>query len=109
MNERIRLLSKEEYFAAMIGEMHDVTETAEPLVDIWSCIGRLPDTVPLSGYGVQKRLIEAVYENEDSTYQHVLLFGEKKNNYVVIIIDVLKKSIFGCYRLDLNKEYCIDK
>lgn len=38
MNERIKRLSREEYLAAMSGKMRDITETAEPLADIWSFV-----------------------------------------------------------------------
>lgn len=109
MNELIKQLSREEYLATMSGKMHNVTETAEPLVNIWSFVKRLPKSVPLSEYGVQKGLIEAVYENEQNTYQHILLFGEKKNSYVVLIIDVEERSILGYYPLDIDKEYRTDK
>lgn len=107
--EYIKLLSRKEYLATMSGKMRDITETAEPLIDVWKFVGNLPDTVTLSEYGVQKRLVEAVYENEGGTYHHVLLFGEKNNSYVVIIIDVIRQSIFGCYQLDLDKEYHISE
>ena len=42
----------------------------------------------ISEYGFHNCLIEAVYINDDNTYQHILLFTDKKNCYVVIIVDV---------------------
>lgn len=45
----------------------------------------------------------AVYEDEQKTYQHILLFGDK-NSYVVLIIDVANVQYW-----DIDKEYHTDK
>ncbi|CUO01732.1 Uncharacterised protein [Hungatella hathewayi] len=51
------------------------------------------------------RLIEAVYVNSENTYQHILLSTYQKNLYVVIVVDVINKTILGHYILDLNEKY----
>lgn len=49
--------------------------------------------------------MEAVYENTERTYQHILLFTNQKNFYAVIVVDIVHKTILGHYILDLNEKY----
>lgn len=100
-------LSREQFLCTMGEKMHDVTETAEAVCDIWKYAEELSNNFLLSEYAFQHKLIDAVYENVEKTYQHILLFSKKHDCYVIIIIDVLKKSVFGHYLLDLNEEYGI--
>ena len=53
--------------------------------------------------------MEAVYENDENTFQHILLFANQKNTYVVIIVDMICKSIIGHYLLDLNEKYGLNQ
>ncbi|MDE5746348.1 MAG: hypothetical protein K2I21_02080, partial [Acetatifactor sp.] len=49
--------------------------------------------------------VEAFYEKNDHSYQHILLFTNQKNTYAVIIVDIIHKTILGHYILDLNEKY----
>lgn len=98
-------LSKEQYLSTMGNKMNNVTENAQALVDVWEYAKQLLENNLISEYGYLKRYIEAVYENEENTYQHILLFSNHKNVYVVIIVDVIGKEILGHYILDLNEVY----
>lgn len=98
-------LNKEQYLAAMGEKMINITETAELSEDIWNCAEELIRTASASAESVWKRRLEAVYENDTHTFRHILLFGEEKNQYVVIVVDLTDNSILGYYPLDLNEEY----
>jgi len=98
-------LSKPQYLKTMTAKMLDVTESAEALTDIWGYAEGLSRDGVLSEYAYNKRLVEAVYVNGDNTYHHVLLFAKEPNVYAVVIVDTIKKHIFGHYILDLNQEY----
>lgn len=87
--------------------MLNITETAELSENIWSCAEGLLSTALISAESVWKRQLEAVYENVERTFRHILLFGEEKNCYVVIVADMEDHSILGYYPLDLNEEYGI--
>ena len=104
----IRELNKEQYLHTMGDRMVNVTDNAEVIADICGYAECLLGNGLISEYGFNNGLIEAVYMNDDNTYQHILLFTEKKNCYAVIIVDVIHRDIFGHYILDLNEEYDID-
>ncbi|MDE6729095.1 MAG: hypothetical protein K2J80_14335 [Oscillospiraceae bacterium] len=93
----------------MGSKMLDITTTAELSQEIWDYAEELLNITPISGERVCQRQIEAVYENNEHTFRHVLLFGEKKNCYVVVIVDLSDRSISGFYPLDLNEEYGINR
>lgn len=101
--------SETQYLQTMNGRMVDITETAKPLADVWGYAAELMQAKLLSQYEYEERFVEAVYANGDNTYQHVLLYGNKKNIYVVILIDVVHESIAGHFILDLNEKYGLEQ
>ncbi len=104
---KIKQLSEEQYLNTMGSKMNEVTEIAEPLADIWNYAKQLLKDNLISQEGFSKRYIEAVYVNNENTYQHILLFMNRKNVYAVIIVDINDKNVFGHYILDLNEKYGI--
>lgn len=104
---KFKRLSEEQYLSTMGSKMNEVTEIAEPLMDIWNYAEQLRKDNLISQECFLKRYIEAVYVNNENKYQHILLFTNQKNVYAVIIVDMTDKNIFGHYILDLNKKYGI--
>ena len=105
----VRELTEKEYNGAMSGGIKNVTESAEFITDIWEYARNFSVRMLLSEYGLENKLIEAVYENGTKEYQHILLFGDRENVYVVIVVDVIKKEIIGHYYLDLNEKYGLEE
>ena len=103
----VNQLCEDQYLSTMGNKMNNITESAEALVDIWSYAKQLLDDHLLSAHSFSKRYVEAVYENDEKTYQHVLLFTNRKNTYIVIIVDIIYRTIVGYYMLDLNEKYDI--
>ncbi len=102
-------LNKAQYLRTMGNKMYNVTECTEPVADIWNYAKQLLNDKLLSEYGFLHRYVEAVYENDESTYQHILLFTDQKNTYVVIIVDMVHKTILGHYILDLHELYGLNQ
>lgn len=98
-------LTYDEYKRTMTGKMLDVTEMAEPIVDIWSYVQHLVTDNVVLEYVYNNQLVEAVYRNDKSTFDHVLLPTDKPNAFVAIIVDLEQREVKGHFRLDLNKEY----
>ena len=96
---------KKQYLKTMIEPMTKITEIITPPSDIWDYAEKLMSFDFLSEKDCKNRYIEAVYSNGDNSYHHVLLSGNRKNIYVVIIIDVSRGNIAGHFVLDLNEEY----
>lgn len=101
----VKELSEDQYICTMRSKMNNVTESVEPLVNIWNYAKQLLKNNLISEYGFSQKYVEAVYENNEHTYQHILLFTNQKNSYAVIIVDIIHKTILGHYILDLNEKY----
>ena len=98
-------LTTDQYKSTFDNKMADVTETAEPVVDIWSYVGQLTQNKIVLNYVLDEQLVEKVYRNSDNSFEHVLLPTDNKNIFIIIMVDLRKEQILGHYRLDLDKEY----
>jgi hypothetical protein len=96
-------LTEQEYKSTMTGKMTDVTESAEPVVDIWPYVEILRNDKIVLDYVFINELVESVYTNGDGSFHHVLLPTDHKNVFIVLIIDVLGQRIKGHFKLDLNQ------
>jgi hypothetical protein len=66
-------LTHEEYLGTFHAPMANVTDTAEPLIDIWPYASKLLEKKVLPALVVERCLVEAVYRDRTGTYDHVLL------------------------------------
>jgi hypothetical protein len=98
-------LSKEEYLGTMGVKMVDVTQTATPSADIWPYVQELTEKKLVLEYVTENELVELVYRNPSTGYDHVLLPTAKKDAFVVIIVNLNSSTIDGHYFLDLRAEY----
>jgi hypothetical protein len=86
-------------------KMTDVTETAEPVVDIWNYVEELVQQKLVDNYVYANNLVEKVYRDDTSTFDHVLLPTGKPNIFITLVVDLTSETIFGHIKLDLNQEY----
>ncbi|CAM1339180.1 hypothetical protein [Tenacibaculum aestuarii] len=88
--------------------MTDITEMEinEP-IDIWNYVKKLTESQIVNRIVYENELVEKVYRNDLKTFDHILLSTEKQNVFLIIVVDLKKKKIFGHKILDLNKEYVI--
>jgi hypothetical protein len=109
----IKELTEKEYKSTFSEKMDDVTSNKERMneevVDIWEYV----ELLEKPKYFIDKDIVEEgfvkyVYRNSANTYDHVLIQTLQNNIFLVIIVSIKTKSIFGHYLLDLNKEYGID-
>jgi hypothetical protein len=105
--EETMQLTKEEYKSTMTSRMRDVTDTAEPALNIWSYVEKLKNNNLVLEYVYDKQLVEKVYRNDEKTIDHVLLPTKNENIFMVIVIDLIQVRIKGHFELDLDKEYGI--
>lgn len=102
-----KTLSEKEYNETMGSKMIEVTETAEPVVDIWAYVKDLVYENIVSDYVFKNNLVEKVYRNDTATYDHILLPTNNKNVFIVLVVKLGNATIIGHYRLDLTKEYSL--
>jgi len=100
-----KTLSEKEYKETMGSKMTDVTETAEPIVDIWAYVKELVYENIVSDYVYKNNLVEKVYRNDTSSFDHILLPTSDENVFIVLVVKLDNATIHGHYRLDLTKEY----
>jgi hypothetical protein len=98
-------LTEPEFLTTFGATMTDVTETAEPIIDIWNYVEELVEQDIVDIYVCNNNLVKKVYRNDTSSFDHVLLPTDKKNVFVTIVIDLKNQIIVGHIKLDLNEKY----
>ncbi len=88
--------------------MVDVTASPGEVVDIWPYVAGVASDLGLPALVLKKELVEQVYRSGDGVHDHVLLPTEKKNKFVVIVVDRARATVAGHHVLDLNREYGIE-
>jgi hypothetical protein len=99
-----RQLPEGEFKATMTPKMHNVTETAANVLDIWPCVDSVPAT-DLEGHLIYDRFVDVAYRSDDACFDHVLVMTRTKNVYLAVVVDLAHHSIYGHRLLDLNREY----
>jgi len=98
-------LTKDEFKNTFTDRMIDVTDSAEPVLDIWPYVRQLAEYNIVAATIADDELVEYVYRTDTSTFDHILLSSSQSNLYIVIVVDILEIVIVGYYDLDLNSEY----
>lgn len=102
-------LTETEFKNTFGNKLTDVTETAEPVVDIWNYVEELVKQNLVDIYVYENNLVETVYRNDTSTFDHIHLPTGDQNIFVTLVVDLINKNIFGHIKLDLNKKYGLTK
>ena len=100
----LRELSPEEFISTMSEEMTDVTETADPVVDITDYVEALAAEGLVLPNTIEEELIEIIYRNEDETFDHILLPTDDEEIFIALVVDLTEEQILGHYRMDLADE-----
>jgi len=97
-------LDEAAYRATFRPPMRDVTEDAEPAVDVWTYVHAIP-MPELGDIRYRDGEVEHVYRSDDGQFDHVLVPTFTANVYVAVIVSRLESSIRGHHILDLNRLY----
>ena len=104
----VKELTENEFKSTFYEKLNNVTNTVDAIANIWEYINLLDKSEYfINDYVIEKRLIEKVYRNSGETYDQILISTKKDNNFLIIVVDIIQKNIYGHYLLDLNKEYGI--
>ncbi|MDR2911752.1 MAG: hypothetical protein LBV38_00405 [Alistipes sp.] len=102
----VKELTEKEFRSTFSEKMNNVTNSMEPIVDIWGYVSHLEKgKYFLNDHIIRNEIIESVYRNSEGTYDQTLIPTSKKNVYLIIIVKTDERRVFGHYLLDLNKEY----
>lgn len=102
-------LTETEFKKTFGNEMTDVTQTAQAVIDIWDYVEELVKQKLVDSYVFENGLVEKVYRNDLSTFEHILLPTNEQNAFITLVVDLKNETIFGHYNLDLNQKYGVTK
>ncbi|MDO7852980.1 hypothetical protein [Hymenobacter convexus] len=97
-------LSYEEYQETFAAPMLDVSQTAEPVLDIWPYVEAVPES-DLEGFNLLDGIVRYVYQSPSGQYLHVSVSTDDENAFLVLVIDLHLVKIIGHYLLDLVTLY----
>lgn len=100
----LNAMTRPEFLATFGKGMKDVTDTAEPVTDIWEYVDELVEAGAVDRKLAAGELVSSVYRNDTATYDHVLLPMADKNRFMVIVVDLIMEEVEGHFLLDLNAE-----
>lgn len=84
--------------------MRDVTDSAEPPVDIWPYVDSLDrDALGVPGVGD----VTHVYRDAHERFDQVLIATARATTSLVIVVDRQRRAILGHHLLDLGEAYGI--
>ncbi|WP_068080068.1 hypothetical protein [Novosphingobium rosa] len=96
------LFSSEEFSGFFTPPMRDVTQSAEPVLDIWPYV----DSIDLEALGVTGlHDVRHLYRDGAQRFDHILIGTERFNTLLAIIVDRDGKAVLGHHLLDLNRAY----
>ncbi len=104
--EDLKPLSEIEFQATFTVPMTDITTSAEEVVDVWPYIETVLDSEYKSA-NTEDWDVDHVYINQTETHQHLLINTGMKNVYLVVVIAVAERQIYGHHLLNLNQNYGI--
>ena len=105
-----RLLTKEEFKSLLSGSVKNITGkepevSPDGVLDITPYVAEIAKE-DLDGYRVPDGLpVEVIYRTSPEVFDLVHVMTDRKNVYLVVVVDVQADSVLGHHLLDLNKEY----
>ncbi len=97
-------LNEDEFKATITPKMHNVTESATDVLDIWPYVNSV-SSADLERHTIYDHFVEYVYRSDDDRFDHVLVMTKTKNVYLAVVVDLTRDVIHGHRLLDLNREY----
>ncbi len=97
-------LDYEQYQAFFEPPMLDVSQNAEPVLDIWLYVEAVPEA-DLEGFVLSDGLVKYVYQHPSGEFLHVSVSTDDDNAFLVIVIDLFETKIIGHFLLNLVQLY----
>lgn len=97
-----------EFKATFREPMTDVTATPGDVIDIWPYVASIASEESVHPHVLKEELVEHVARSGDGAYDHVALPTDKKNKFLVIVVDRIRGEVHGHHTLDLNREYGLE-
>lgn len=102
----MKLFSEAEFRETFSAPMRRVALDVEPPCDFWEYFDAIP-TEDFEGYNCSEGSVSHAWNDSTCRFQHVLVNSEDKNVFMVLVVDLHSRSVFGHRLLNLNREYGI--
>ena len=97
-----RRLTKVEFRECFAMPMRNMSSQPEVVTDIWPYVDEInPTSEGVRQFGD----VSHVYRDGKSRYDQVLIQTDAANVFLVIVVDLTARAVFGHHLLDLNIEY----
>ena len=103
----MKRLSEDEYHATFGEKMTQVVDDTPPPFDFWDYVETIPEE-DFDGHDCSDGSVSYVWSDSSGQFQHVLVNSEDKNVFMVIVLDLLERRVYGHRLLNLNKEYGLE-
>jgi hypothetical protein len=100
----MKLLSQLQYQETLDGPMTRVGGDDAPPFDFWPYFEAIPPS-DFEGHDCTEGAVSWAWNNASGTFQHVLVSSEDKNVFMVLVLDLRARGVWGHRLLDLNREY----
>lgn len=103
----MRLLSREQFVSSFGKPMTKVDAGDSAPFDFWDYFDAIP-AADFEGHDCSAGELECVYREPSGRYEHVLVRSKNRNIFMVLVLDLMGKVVYGHRLLDLNREYGLD-
>ena len=100
----VRRLTETAFQATFTAPMHEVTGEEGEIVDIWEYVECVP-LEDLDGLAQAPEVVSHVWRDAYDRYDHVLLPLTRTNVFLVIVVDLKNRCVYGHHVLDLGALY----
>ncbi len=103
----MKLLTKPEFLETFAHPMSRVGRDEDPPCDFWSYVDSIPQA-DFEEHDCSAGDVTYAWNNPAGTFQHILIDSEHPNIFMVVVIHLQTRTVFGHHLLDLNREYGIE-
>ena len=103
----MRLLSDLEFQATFSSRMSRVEADGIPPLDVWPYFEAIPP-LDFGGYDCSEGSVDTVYRDGSGRFEHILVSSLDPNVFMVLVVDLHAKQVFGHHLLNLRILYGLD-
>lgn len=102
----MKQLAQSEFLTTFTAPMQRVSVDTPPPFDFWDYFEAIPEA-DFNGRDCSDGLVDYAWTDATEKFQHVLVSSEEENAFMVLVLDLSDKSVYGHRLLNLNEEYGI--
>lgn len=104
MDVTVNRLTESAFQATMGSGMERIGPHEAPPFDFWPYFEAIPEE-DFGGYDCSSGLVTRVWQARDGRYQHVLVNSHHPDVFMVLVLDLEGRRVFGHRLLDLPSAY----